>query len=655
MLWCLFLLALPLAGQSFFLPERTFFTAAHGLPANDVLSVEITPAGQILARTPGGTARFDNGRWLATPDAPRPSAQPAQPVTAGHWRVDKPIATAHAPGGAFWLAAPQGIARRDPQGAWSLWTAADGIPFLGFTSLAPARDGSVWIGTTKGAIHFDGTNWQYRQGLRWLPADHVRGIAVDAQNNAWFATPNGVGRIAWRSTTLAEKARFFEDEIDKRHRRTPYGYVLGVTVSQPGDASQFQQHDSDNDGLWTSMYGAGECFAFAATKSPDAKRRAKQAFEALRFLGTVTQGGPHPAPKGYVARTILPASAGNPNASAYTPVKDREFRATRDKLWKIMNPRWPLSASGEWYWKADTSSDELDGHYFFYALYYDLVAKDDPVEQTRVRDHVAALTDHLIDHNFTLTDHDGTPTRWGIFNPENLNQNPLWADDRGLNSLSILSYLKTAAHITGNPRYNDAARLLIEKHGYAQNVMIPKTSGGPGSGNQSDDEMAFMNFYHLLQYETDPQLRSMYAIALHRRWLVEAPELNPLFNYIAAAALNGLSYSDSHSTRQLTPTGPWREQSLDTLRRFPLDRFDWKLDNSHRADVLPLAPAAAREGRPGRGHRRNGLVLPIDERHVAHWNHDPWQLDQGGSGRQLADGAAFLLPYYMGLYHGFLQ
>ncbi len=55
-----------------------------------------------------------------------------------------------------------------------------------------------------------------------------------------------------------------------------------------------------------------------------------------------------------------------------------------------------------------------------------------------------------------------------------------------------------------------------------------------------------------------------------------------------------------------------------------------------------------------RGHRRNGKVLPIDERMVEHWNHDPWRLDSGGNGTALADGASFLLPYYMGLYHGIL-
>ncbi len=32
----------------------------------------------------------------------------------------------------------------------------------------------------------------------------------------------------------------------------------------------------------------------------------------------------------------------------------------------------------------------------------------------------------------------------------------------------------------------------------------------------------------------------------------------------------------------------------------------------------------------------------------------PWQLDYKGEGLKMADGASFLLPYYLGLYHRFL-
>jgi len=533
--------------------------------------------------------------------------------------------------GRLWFCSPQGLGVRE-NGQWKLYGPQDGLPWNECTSLAPAPDGSVWLGTTKGAIRFDGTNFEYRQGRRWLPGDNVKSVVVDKDNTAWFQTDAGVGKIRSVPMTLAEKAKFFEDEIDLRHRRTEYEYVLEVRLDKPGDKSKWTQHDSDNDGLWTSMYGAGECYAWAVTKDPKAKHRAKKAYEAMRFLWTVTQGGTPPAPAGYVARTVLPASGPDPNASAYTPEKDRVFQSTRDSLWKIMNPRWPRSADGKWFWKADTSSDELDGHYYLYALYYDLVAKGDPAEEARVREHVAALTSHLVDNNFQLVDHDGKVTRWGVFNPEALNADMLWADDRPLNSFSILAYLKTAFHITGDAKYQKAYKLLIDKHGYAVNAMMNKHHAGPGGGNQSDDEMAFMMLYNLLRYEDDARLRQMYGIALRRRWETEAPELNPVFNYMAAAVLQGQKFTDSHHTADLTLDGPWREESLDTLRRFPLDRVNWRLANSHRLDVRPLSAAAGSRG-PRRGHRLDGRVLPIDERYVNHWNHDPWQLDQGGNGQ----------------------
>jgi hypothetical protein len=589
---------------------RTFYTTADGLPSDDVLEVSVRD-GAVWARTAAGGARFAGGRWSA-------AAYPASAAAAADWKR---------------------------------YQGAEGVPYDDFTSMAAGPPGEVWLGTRRGAVHFDGRNWEYRQGLRWLPHDEIRSVAVDPQGNAWFATPKGVGLIARRPMTFDEKARFFENEIDKRHRRTPYGYVDSVNLARPGDTSQWTQHDSDNDGLWTSMYGAGECFAYGATRDPLARKRAQAAFEALRFLGTVTQGGSHPAPKGFVARTILPVGGPNPNLT-HTPERDRQTQATRDRLWKVIAPRWPTSADGRWYWKTDTSSDELDGHYFFYAAYYDLVAES-PAEKQAVRAHVAALTDHLIEHGFNLVDHDGKPTRWGVFSPEKLNHDRNWWEERGLNSLSMLAYLRTAEHITGEARYGAAARELIDKHAYAANVMIPKTNAGPGSGNQSDDEMAFMTFYCLLRYEKDPALRQLFGLAFSQRWTMERPELNPLFNFLYAAAVKGVEFSDAFETVPLAPAGAWLEESIDTLRRYPLDRLNWGLSNSHRRDVAPL-PEYAR-GRPGRGSRRDGRVLPIDERYVDKWNHDPWALDHGGDGRRLADGASFLLPYYLGRYHKFVE
>jgi len=552
----------------------------------------------------------------------------------------------------LWFASAQGAGCEDRE--WRLYIGADGLPYNDFTALAAGERGAVWFGTRMGAIRYDGSDWEYREGRRWLPHDEVRSIAVSGNGDAWFATPAGVGVIARDRTTLAAKAKFFEDEIDKRHRRTPYGYISYVYLKHPGDLSEWEARDSDNDGLWTAMYGAGECFAYAATKDPLARQRAKAAFEALRFLRVVTEGGTHPAPPGFIARAILPTSGPDPNLQD-SPARDEKQRASRDSLWKVITPRWPVSADGKWYWKSDASSDELDGHFFFYGLYYDLVA-DTEEERQRVREHVAAVAEHLIDHNFQLVDHDGQPTRWAVFNPENLNHNFAWRGGRGTNSLSILTYLKVAGHITGDPRFAAAARWLIEQHAYAANVLIPKADTGPGSGNQSDDEMIFMNYYNLIRYETDPVLRETYALALYKHWKWERPELNPFFDFIYAASCSGQTMEDAFGKENLAPKdNGWLEESVDTLKRFPLDRIDWRLINSHRVDIIRLPDYIDRD-RSARdlGYRVNGKVLPVDERFVGHWNHDPWQLDEGGGGGEVADGAAFLLPYYMGLYHRYI-
>ena len=170
-------------------------------------------------------------------------------------------------------------------------------------------------------------------------------------------------------------------------------------------------------GSTTGMYGAAECFAYAATGDPKAKERATAAFgSAALSVGGDRREGRRRALPGFVARTILPTSGPNPNEQhSYTPEGDME-RRKGDALWKVLTPRWPVSADGKWYWKSDTSSDELDGHFFLYAQYYDHVAETEE-EKHRVREVVRGLADHLIAHDFRLVDWDGTPTAMGQLQP----------------------------------------------------------------------------------------------------------------------------------------------------------------------------------------------------------------------------------------------
>ena len=176
--------------------------------------------------------------------------------------------------------------------------------------------GSARSGTTGAPGHIG-------RGCDGCPMTLCAGSQSIGEGGAWFATAKGVGYIERQPDHTCKKARFYEDEIDKRHRRTEHEYVMAVRLPNAGDKSKWVQHDSDNDGLWTGMYGAGECFAYAATKDPAAKHRATKAFEALRFLSLVTQGGEHPAPSGFPARAILPVSGPDPNIH---DSRDRDLR-----------------------------------------------------------------------------------------------------------------------------------------------------------------------------------------------------------------------------------------------------------------------------------------------------------------------------------------
>ena len=556
--------------------------------------------------------------------------------------------------GQIWFTSLAGVACRTSKG-WQFFEGKDGLPYNDFTRIASGPDGEIWFGTKKGLIRYQDGRWDYRQGKRWLPDDMIIDLKVDSVGTVWVLTPEGIGCIRKDSITLAEKAAFYEEEIKSYIKRTPLGYLSEVSVNTPGKRDHIHYHDSDNDGLWTSMYGAGECFAFAATKDPETKERAQQAFKALQFLQTVTQEGSHPAPKGFVARTIRSTKLPDPNDGRLK--QDKEIQKNRDQLWKTYEPRWPVSADGKWYWKSDTSSDELDGHYFFYPLYYDLVAQTEK-EKEEVRQVVRDLTDHLIAHGYNLVDHTGTVTRWGVYSPDALNHDPDWWAERGLKSLSMLSYLAVAAHVTGDSKYLEHQAELIQNHAFDTNALIYKIHRGIGSGNQSDDEMAFMCYYNLLRYTPEGPLRQKALLSFYAAWLNEAPEMNPFFHFAYAGQAMGREVSDPWGTHSISPTGDWLVDSVETLQGFPLDRFNWACENSHRIDIRTLPDQNSTDllssSPRRRGYRINGKVLPVENRHFNHWNTDPWQLDYGGSGHILASGTVFLLPYYMGLYHGFI-
>ncbi len=606
---------------------------------------------QVVALQGERAAATETGLYLSLNDGDWALAMPTEGEV--RWAPIDVRAVTFDGAGQLWFASPQGVGYRINEGEWKLFTGAEGLPFNDFTCMAAGPEG-IWFGTSNGAIHYDGKTWEFRQGRRWLLDNKVNDVTVTANGNAWFATDQGISCIATKPMTLAEKAVYFEEQIDKYHRRTELEYVSDATMTTPGDKSTAAARATDNDGHFTGIYLASASLAFAATKDPEQERKAHKAFEALAFLSKVTEGGSNPAPKGLIARAVQPTDGPDPNETL-NPETDRK-RQERDTLWKIMDPRWPTDETGKWYWKCDASSDELDGYYFGFSFYYDYVCDTD-AERERLNEVVRRMTDHLLIHDYNMVDHDGTPTRWGHFSPADLNQNQAWWVERGLNSQSILMYLQVAHHITGDAGYREAYLQLINEHGYAINVMTnPKIQFGPGSLGQADDNMAFMNYYPLIRYETDPELLSIYYNSIFWYWHNEKYERNAFFNFVYAASCLGKTRTDQWRTRDLTPDTEWMAMAVDTLKRYPLDLTDWPMSNAHRTDLRLLGDHTRSPGTPvtNAGYRNDTLVYPMDENHAVYWGDDPWTLTDRGDGTTLRDPVSYLLAYYLGVVHGFI-
>ena len=399
--------------------------------------------------------------------------------------------------------------------------------------------------------------------------------------------------------TLEEKSRAFVERIESRHNR--WGLTATSDLRVAGDLSSNQTVSTDNDGLWTAIYVAAECFRFKVTGQPDARDHARRGMQAILRLESIT-GIP-----GFPARSFI-------KVGADTQPRDGE---------------WHDAADAGWRWKGDTSSDEIVGHYFVYPIYYDLVA--DESEKRQLRAALDRITNHILDHQYQLVDVDGQRTRWGWWGPE-----AIWADpsETGLRALHILSHLRVAMHLSaGTPaaeKYQFAYTDLVRTHRYHLLTRNQKIAI-PGHINHSDDELAFLSYYPLLQYETNPQLQAVYKQSLERSWQVERPERNPLWNVIYAVGSGAQEFD--------------RAESIRTLREIPMDTITWTVHNSSRLDV-PVDPMSDRFG-----HQQSLVVLPYDEIPMWKWNGNPYNLDGGNGGRSEDDGAYFLLPYWMGRYH----
>lgn len=529
--------------------------------------------------------------------------------------------------GHLWVGSDEGLNIYDGRNYWFNGNDFYSVPSGSFNDMFFAADGKKYFATNTGLITLVEGKISYFSYGAWLMHPTVTKIAVSDKGAIAAVTPRGISIITSKYMTLADKAKHFDDLTVKYFTRNE-GYHVDRVLRKYGDLDSGWLPNSDNDGLFTGLYCASQCFRYAVTKDEEARKNAKRAVEAMIKLTEVT------GKSGFTAR-----------ATRYTD--DEYFGTGNREEWHVCkdNP--------DCEWLGETSSDEMTGHYFAYGIYYDLVA--DKKEKKKIADVVKKITDHIIENNFHLCDVDGVPTTWANWEPDLLNNDDRWYFERGTNSLEILSFLKTTYHVTGDEKYNKVFDMLIQKHHYAMNCMQYKVEDCHIA--HIDDQLDFTNIYNLITYTENDAQKEIFKMGLTHHFDYEKIERAPFFNIVYGSLTNN-------------PCDI--ENAAKSLSEINLDLVVWPTYNSYRKDIeidyspeeLGCAPQ---------------LKYPVEysSRLIVNYDGNQFVCDSGveefvNIDKKSANRAAalpgtsgangmrtvmpyiYLLPYWMGRYHGLL-
>jgi hypothetical protein len=578
----------------------------------------------------------------------------ASAARAGRWWhmftpgvIDQtPTSLDYAPDGSVWMA--DNVVHQMVRAADGVriqrYGAVEGLPIPGARVLATTQFGTVFIGTSTGVVvRSEARGWQLLRGGRWLPGGRaiganffdglrVRSIAaleVSSTDTGVHGRPllsavvvvtdSGISVINEENWTLQFKAQYIQGQLAPRHFR--FNLTTDARLKRFADVTTWFDETTDNDGLHTAAYASSQAYRFAVTGDVDAHTSGMQAFGALEFLQSVT------GIKGMVARSvekILPINVGG--------------------RW------WRSNATADlWFWKGDTSSDEMSGHLGVYPLIFDMLTVD-ASERARAAAAQSNVVRYIAEHGYTLVDANGEVTRWGVWSPSQLNDNATWEDERGLNSAEMLGFLAGAVRV--NAPTNASAALYFQKHfdqliklyGYGANLENLEIAN-PADMAFFDDNLGKYAVRLLLYYAygQDPSLDLHIDRMFPQYWSRgRRARIVPDF-FLYALWYHVRSQRGKLPVDVLHPEA-YLETHIRVLQQWPTSMLQFPVVNSDRWDI-ELDPEVD-----------DGPLLhplPRDEICAYSWAHSAMMTD-GCDGRDEANPKDYLEAYWLGRFHGFV-
>ncbi len=505
--------------------------------------------------------------------------------------------------GIVWVGTDKGLFVYDSKSYWLTHKEVKALSNYSVSKIVFGKSGKRYVGTDIGLTIYDGAKRHFYPASYWIPDAKVTAIAESNDGNTvWVGTENGVSCIETVMMTLKEKADNYQDYIEKYNVRD-VGFVSHRKLENREDLSSGYVYITDNDGLRTGVYLLAQSYRYAVTGEQEALELARRSAKAMLRLLSVT-GIP-----GLTARCV---------------------RKKGDIAYCGSMPKW--FDAGDYDWLGDVSSDEMVGHFASLPVYYDLCANDE--EKAQICKALCAVVDHILANDYKLCDADGKYTRWGNWNPDDLNRNDFWSEEHGTNALEMLAFLKIAYHMSGDEKYNDEYMKLVKEEHYALNTMHCKIPDGHTV--HIDDALCFLSYIPILNYETNPDIRQCLLIGMREHWEYEQVERNPVLNVIYGSLSGQCCDID---------------KAVGTLRELPLEMLDVTVINSTRNDLVWDSEWEQFGGEKPQLKE----PLPYDEKPVLRYNRNHFVADVVRKSPVLHDGTTFLLPYWMGRYYGLIE
>lgn len=170
--------------------------------------------------------------------------------------------------------------------------------------MVTTKDKAVWEITSYGVLRTDENAENSRDkemrfmGDRYFYSKdsgdgNVLAIFSDGENGIWTVMKDGYTHIEMVEMTGTQKAALMSEETQNTVSRR--GMVAEAFYNE--ETGEWEPNETDNDGLWTSMYGAGELMRYAVLRNDptaseeeieEAKKTAYLSTEAVLFLTYVS-------------------------------------------------------------------------------------------------------------------------------------------------------------------------------------------------------------------------------------------------------------------------------------------------------------------------------------------------------------------------------